>query len=434
MPTSTPPRERATSFDYLGWERTGHDITARYRTRGRLFEEKITLDPAVDCTTDGLDQLIDLWSFIAGLSYYKAGAAHHIDCGPCPLGPAGRALLQASVRDGLGEFAVRNDLFLDDVTISASVPLRTGIAVNASSRVLTPFGGGIDSIVTVEALRGLVDQSLFIVSPATGRFAPLEAAAALSALPTLRAVRTLDPAIVRGDATFFNGHVPVTAMVTLLAVITAVGTGHGGVAMSNEHSASLPNMWRGDHAINHQWSKSWIAEQLLAAAVAECVGDGVVVASYLRDRSEVWVAQQFAALTDYHPHFRSCNRAFATRVDDRATTWCGTCDKCLFIHLVLAPFVDRLTLARYFASEPLANPELAHQLITLLGGGHDRKPFECVGDPDECRVALAAVVAQPAWREVAHLVDIAQAYPASESLSDHLAPRGESRVPAAWLH
>ena len=55
-------------------------------------------------------------------------------------------------------------------------------------------------------------------------------------------------------------------MVTLLAAVAAVASGRGGVVMSNEHSASVANLRWGDLEVNHQWSKSWHAEQLLAEA------------------------------------------------------------------------------------------------------------------------------------------------------------------------
>jgi len=127
------------------------------------------------------------------------------------------------------------------------------------------------------------------------------------------------------------------------------------------------------------------------AALAERVGDELVVASYLRDRSELWVAQVFSELEQYHHVFRSCNRAFAQAPGERATQWCGECDKCLFVNLVLAPFLSRPALWDIFSCEPLSDPARAEQLRTLVGLGAEHKPFECVGDPDESAVALTEV-------------------------------------------
>jgi hypothetical protein len=45
--------------------------------------------------------------------------------------------------------------------------------------------------------------------------------------------------------------------------------------------------------------------------------------------------------------------------------------------------------------EPLRNAERADQFRALLGTLPDRKPFECVGDIDECRAAIILSAARP---------------------------------------
>jgi hypothetical protein len=255
----------------------------------------------------------------------------------------------------------------------------------------------------------------------------------VTGLEVRRATRHLDAQILRGDPDFLNGHVPVSAMIILLAAVAAIADGRGAVAVATEHSASVPNLqWR-SRDINHQWSKSWVAEQLIAGALDERVGPDLVVASVLRDRSELWVAQRFSELERFHTTFRSCNRAFAQDPARRAANWCGECDKCLFIHLVLAPFMDRAQLANVLGVEPLADPERLAQLRALVGLGEQRKPFECVGDPGECAVALRAVAELPAWHEVDHVVELAAQLDRDETLADLLAPRGVNRVPSTWL-
>jgi len=100
------------------------------------------------------------------------------------------------------------------------------------------------------------------------------------------------------------------------------------------------------------------------------------------------VAERFAALTQYHGSFRSCNKAFYAERSRRLAHWCGQCDKCCFIDLILAPFLPAETLRRIFAvaGEPLADPGLAAKFRSLLGAG--AKPFECVGEVAECRAAF----------------------------------------------
>ena len=423
---------RADWFRFSGLEVADATLRGHYELDGRHFSEEIVFEGVDTLRRPALVAVAELWYLLAGLSYYKAGAARRVDLGEIPVGPRGRALFEAALREGLGEFSFRNQLPLDDVLIQGGREANSYRPALDATRVLIPFGGGIDSVVTVESLAHL-DRSLFVVSPAAGRFAPLEATAAVTGLDVVRATRRLDPQILRGDDNFFNGHVPVTAMVTLLAALGALASGHGAVAMSNEHSASAPTLrWR-DRDVNHQWSKSWAAEVLIAEALAERIGPEFAVASFLRDRSELWVAQRFAEARRYHRVFRSCNRAFTPRVGEREATWCGHCDKCLFINLILAPFIDRAPLREIFSSEPLSDPQLDESLRSLIGLGLEHKPFECVGDPDESAVALRQVSQLPAWADVTRLGELARLTSPDREVDELLQPQGRSRVPAHWL-
>lgn len=429
-------RERASLFRYLGFTLEGASLVGRYQLDEIEFTERVDFEGIDALERVGVRGLAQLWYVLAGLSYYKAGAARTVDFADLILGERSRAFISASFHDGLGEFSFRNELDLSDVRfIGGREPgwVATAGANLDAERVLIPFGGGIDSVVSVEQLNPSLDRALFVVSPASGRFAPLEATAAVTGLPIVRATRTLDPLITQPSDQFFQGHVPVTAMITLLACVGAAASGRGGVVMSNEHSASVDNLsWHG-RGINHQWSKSYAAEVALGTAVGESIGQVLRVASFLRDRSELWVAKIFSELPQYHPVFRSCNRAFRQDASERLTTWCGECDKCLFINLVLAPFLSRSSLREIFHSEPLANPALRTQLATLVGLGLDHKPFECVGDPHECASALAYVAKLDEWRDVAHVGELAALVGFTPPLAALLEPQGDSRVAAHWL-
>lgn len=430
MSEATTPR--ADLFRYVGLEIDGRTLRATYELDGRRFVEIVTFDGVDTLEGPGVRAVAELWFLVAGLSYYKAGAARRVDVGLTPLGPAGTKLLAAALHEGLGEFAFRNELPLDDVQIFGGTEVGASKLTLDPERVLVPFGGGIDSVVTTALLADHLDQTLFVVSPSSGRFTPLEATAAVTGLDIVRATRSLDKQLL-GDEPFFHGHVPVTAMVTLLAAVAAAASGRGGVVMSNERSASAPNLRWNDLEVNHQWSKSLDAEILIAEALSERIGDQLTVASLLRDRSEIWVAQVFSDLPQFHHVFRSCNRAFAQARDRRLDTWCGECDKCLFINLMLAPFLSREALVDIFHHEPLSDERLSDQLRVLVGVGTVYKPFECVGDPDESAAALERVSELDEWRDQSRLTALARETKPSHTFESLLEQEGPSRVPAHWL-
>jgi len=214
--------------------------------------------------------------------------------------------------------------------------------------------------------------------------------------------------------------------------VAAVLDRRDAVVLSNEWSASVPTVVTDELAVNHQWSKSEGFEQAFGDLVLSTLGPRISVFSYLRPRSELWVAQRFAGLTRYHRTFRSCNRAFHQDPAQRLDHWCGRCDKCCFVDLVLAPFIDRADLEAVFAGdEPLQNPGNEERFRTLLGLGPGVKPFECVGDTDECRAALV-LTAQRQDRAGTKLVTRLRAELADNAPADPAAllqPRGTHRIP-----
>jgi hypothetical protein len=188
--------------------------------------------------------------------------------------------------------------------------------------------------------------------------------------------------------------------------------------------------------INHQWSKGEGFEQAFGQLVSQRLGHGVSVFSYLRPRSELWVAEQFARLTTFHDVFRSCNRAFHQDPAERLTTWCGVCDKCCFIDLMLAPFMSADALSAVFSGrEPLTLEENAERFRTLVGLIPDAKPFECVGDVNECRAAVLLAAARED-RSATALLQTLRAEVSRHSAPDPailLAPMGPHYIPERYV-
>jgi len=368
-------------------------LTCRYELDGREFTERVTLPGAEGNPrwhAEAAQAAARLIFLLAGVSYYKTAAPPVIDLGQTALTEAERSFLRDFYLHGLGEYAHRNNLDLSQLELRAptQAPRPPQPPVRPRMRALVPFGGGIDSIVTVEQVRQRADVALFVVSRPGDRFDAIEEPAAVTGLPIVRAEREIDPQLLRSaDLGFLNGHVPVTGILSAIAVLAAVLEDRDAVVMSNEWSASIPTLEYQGRPVNHQYSKSEEFEAAFRGILAASPGPLPEYFSWLRDRTELWVGQEFARLGPYFGSFRSCNKAFYTERARRLDHWCGQCDKCVFIDLILAPFLPAEALRRIFAvtGEPLEHPELAGKFRSLLGAG--AKPFECVGEVTECRAA-----------------------------------------------
>jgi hypothetical protein len=433
-----PPPDR---FRYDGYaiDKADSAIACHYSTRDHAFTERFAFEGGGDWDDPAVRAALRLLYLLAGVSYYKTTAAPVIDLGDLTTTVAERDFLRTFYVHGLGEFAYRNDLDLSSLRVEgpevgALPPVDFG---PVPGRPLVPFGGGIDSIVTVAALAvDHPDAALCVVAPPGSRFAAIEDAAAVTGLPVRRIARTIDPLVRRSaELGFLNGHVPVTAIITAAVLVAAVLEGRDAVVLSNEWSASVPTVVTDGLAVNHQWSKSEEFERAFGDLVLSTFGPRLSVFSYLRPRSELWVARQFAGLPQYHATFRSCNRAFHQNPAARLDHWCGRCDKCCFVDLVLAPFMDRVELEAVFAGdEPLQEPANEERFRTLLGLGTGDKPFECVGDTDECRSALLLAAARPdrAGSEILTRLRAELGGAAAADPRALLQPRGLHRIPERY--
>ncbi|HUP76793.1 MAG TPA: hypothetical protein VM282_27405 [Acidimicrobiales bacterium] len=431
------------SFRYEGFEihASSSTLTCHYAFDGWHFAERIDFDPGGDWSQPAAIRAARLVYLVAGVSYYKAAAPQFIDLADDALTPNERALLHAFYVDGLGEYAYRNGLDLSSIELRApsSEPQPVHAAVDAD-RPLVPFGGGLDSIVTTELVRTQHrDTALFVVSRAGDRFDAIEDAAAATGLPVIRAGRALDPQILDSKALGFrNGHIPVTGIISAIAVTAAVLDGRGAVVMSNEWSASQGNIAVDGHVVNHQYSKSHAFEAAFRAALTDNFAAGPDYFSLLRPLSELRIAQLFVDMPQYHRVFRSCNRAFHIDRAQRLDHWCGVCDKCCFIDLILAPFLAASELDAIFdGREPLQNAALTQQFRTLIGRTPDFKPFECVGDVDECRAAVILAADRPDRTTTALLHDLAQELaPQRDRIAAHipqlLRPMGAHFTPGEY--
>jgi hypothetical protein len=266
---------------------------------------------------------------------------------------------------------------------------------------------------------------------------PIVRTVAAAQLPHLLVRRRLDPQLAELNAAgALNGHVPITAIVSCVALLTAALHGFDAVAMANERSASAGNLHWDGIEVNHQFSKGLAAERLLGAALAE-IDAGVELFSILRPASELAIARVFARLERYHGAFTSCNAIFRLDPSLRAASWCCDCPKCRFVFLVLAPFSSPAHLREIFGVD-LLEQESQFEGFALLTATGGHKPFECVGEEQESLAAMRLLAADPRWsahRVVRRLAaEVLPAHPATAGdPAEVLALSDEHRVPAALM-
>ena len=419
--------DRVEAFSLTGFdldEATGR-VRLSYALDGLPLTEVVQLPPGQATTAD--EPLVRLLWLAAAPSYYKAATPAHVTVAG-GLSPAERRLLDALLGPGLGELYFVNGLDPGGPAVEAAVlPPQGAVAgLGLARRSLVPVGGGKDSCVTIDALQAAGEDPLLA---SVRRFPVIDAVMQRSGAEGVHVGRTLDPRLLELNRLGArNGHVPVTAVVSLVLCLVAVRAGCDTVVMSNERSASEATRdWRGA-AVNHQWSKSLAAEELIAGVLATAVGPELSWYSLLRPFSELAICRLFAERgRRFFDVFSSCNAAFRLDGALRLDGWDRDCPKCRFVALALAPWLERAEVVGIQGGDLLDDLSQVEGLAGLVEAGQP-KPFECVGEVAESRVAVRLAVERPGWAQARALAAVAErlqadgAWPDDADVSEALAP------------
>jgi UDP-N-acetyl-alpha-D-muramoyl-L-alanyl-L-glutamate epimerase len=403
-----PDHYRAMTID--GYEVDDGRFVGTYTLRGIDPADDVSFSEVVDFGA-GLaerpdDRLLRLLTVTCSLSYYKAAAPPRIEIA-FPTFDFEKDYLRQLIAGGLGEFAYRNSLpkaLTPDVV--GPVAQKPADVVDddwdGGDAPLVPVGGGKDSVVTIEALRRHgFNPMLFSVN----KFAPIDRCIEISGLDSLRATRAIDRRLIDVNAAgAHNGHVPVTAINSVIGLIVADSRGLGPVVFSNEKSSNVGNVsWMG-RDVNHQWSKSIEYESLLRNVLSDFGLNPDRYFSLLRGLSESEIADRFRGCPQYFRAFISCNRPFALDPERRAASWCGHCPKCLFVFALMAPRLGRAEVEAIFGRNLFADKDNRAGFEDILGLG-EHKPFECVGEYYEAAESLVAVFDDDEWQGLALVED-----------------------------
>lgn len=371
--------------------------------REEQFTEKLELPFAVD------KQIVDekilheaLWglNMMLGISYYKLYLPQQIEIDGYSLTKSQADFWKDVYTKGLGEFFYKNQIdfrglvnfpFDESVTKTNWQPSRLTESLHGdlklTDRVLIPIGGGKDSIVSAELVK---KSSLEAVTLYSDDFQKI--VADTIGVPAMRIIRSLDHKLFDPEykKNTYDGHVPMTAIWSFVSLLIAILYDYRFIVFSNERSASYGNVEYLGTEINHQWSKSKEFEDLFRDYVKKNVTSSTECFSLLRPFYEIEIIRRFAEYPQYFPVFSSCNKNYKRKFAENSAFWCGECDKCAFVFCMLAANVSKDELIAIFGKNLLASENLIESYRQLLGI-KDIKPFECVGTPEEVKMAFYKV-------------------------------------------
>ena len=339
------------------------------------------------------------------ISYWKACASPKISIKAGFLSPSQISFWSKIYYNGLGEYlftnqieTTQNELF-SIICESEEKYEKSQFYFEEGS--IIPVGGGKDSVVSLDLLKeNYKDNYALIMNP---RGASLNTAKIAGYSPSvlnnngrsklIEIRRFLDSKLLElNKEGYLNGHTPFSALLSFITALAAIVFERKDISLSNEDSASEGNVFYNQLEVNHQYSKSFDAESELNHYIKTYICEDLNYFSLLRPLYELQIAKMFSSLTDFHQDFRSCNKG------SKEDIWCGVCPKCLFVYIILSPFLTPLQLTTIFGKNMLEDENLL-PLFLQLAGLTEVKPFECVGTYREVKAALALTLRQYKKRE-----------------------------------
>lgn len=253
---------------------------------------------------------------------------------------------------------------------------------------LIPIGGGKDSNVTLEIMKSDFEDNLcFIINPKQVTLSCAQTAG-YSNEKIVTVKRTIDKNLIElNKQGFINGHTPFSALVAFLSYFNAYITGKKYILLSNESSANESNV--DGTKINHQYSKTYEFECDFNEYTKKYFKIDIKYFSLLRPLSEYQIAMLFSNYEKYHEIFKSCN----VGSKKEPWHWCCSCPKCLFVYIILSPFLYKEKLIEIFGEDLFEKEDLLDTFIELTGYGKT-KPFECVGTYEEVRYAITKTISK----------------------------------------
>ncbi len=333
------------------------------------------------------------------ISYFKCTCSPNVEIKAGYIDDEQIAWFKKLYYYGLGEFMYVNniDCSIDEFmnitcTHSKEFVKKTDYVGKGN---LVAIGGGKDSCVSLNILKGLDNTCFMIYSKQVS----IDCTKVAGYDTYIGINRTIDKNLLElNKQGYLNGHTPFSSLVAFISYLTAYLTGKKYIVLSNEASANEPTVI--GTKINHQYSKTYEFEKDFNDYTKKYFNIDIKYFSLLRCLSEFQIGMLFSQYKEYHQIFKSCN------VGSKSTPWkwCCNCPKCLFVYIILSPFLSDKELIDIFGENLYENRNLLDTFIELLGYSKT-KPFECVGSYSEVRYAVSLVINKNSNKNLPYLLN-----------------------------
>lgn len=371
-----------------------YKVTYIFRLKELTFKPVITISKKhitnKDIDKEYLNYLFFQYGLFDLMSYYKLTCSPKIIIKPMFIDSNQCSFFKKVLFNGLGEYFYKNSINLSydeflGISVESDKKYNLPTFVDNYKGNIIPIGGGKDSIVSMELLRNyhdynklfMLERNLYPENKA-GYESIYKAGYNDSSIVLFK--NELDLQLIElNKKGFLNGHIPISACISMASFILAYLNNKKYIVLSNEASANEGNFE--GLSVNHQYSKGYEYEADFQNYSRTYLHPYIFYFSLLRGWNEYEIVREFLKEKKYLSVFRSCNRGTKENI------WCNHCSKCLYVYIMLYPYLTDEEMKLVFDNDMLDDPSLEDTFLDLILPSR-LKPFECVGTRLEINYAL----------------------------------------------
>ncbi|MFA5080713.1 MAG: hypothetical protein WC472_03800 [Candidatus Paceibacterota bacterium] len=359
----------------------------------KIIIENLDLDIFFDIDERVINNLVFNLGMIELFSYWKAFCSPKITIKASFLDKWQINWWKDFLLNGMGQYFFENKIdftkknFIELVCESKKSDYPISGLIK-SEDILLPIGGGKDSATSIGIIKQTKKKTACLVLNPTKNSTKMIKIGGFS--DKIICKRKIEEKLLELNRKgFLNGHTPFVGYLSFLSVLCAVLFNKKYIILSNEKSSNEGNVIYKGKEINHQYSKTFDFEKKFRIYIKKYICSELEYFSLLRPLYEIQIARIFSKNPQYFNTFLSCNESQKTYsgTKKKLGDWCGFCSKCLFVYIILSPFLTKEKMD-YIFNKNLFKDKALLPILQELIDEKKVKPLECVGTRSESIVGL----------------------------------------------